>query len=127
MTKHVCTAFIGTDLEARLRAVGAQDVVVVGVITNNSVEGTARVCGHLGFRTIVVSDGTFTFGRNDFAGRFRSADEVHAMSRANLAGEYARILPTDRVLEMTALEERLHVESGKRYGMSLLEPVRSIE
>jgi nicotinamidase-related amidase len=100
VTKHVCTAFIGTDLEARLRALRAEDVVIVGVITNNSVESTARVCGDLGFRTVVVFDGTFTFGRLDFAGRFHPADEVHAMSLANLDGEYARILTTDEVLEM---------------------------
>jgi nicotinamidase-related amidase len=100
LTKHVCTAFVGTDLEARLRALGCEEVVIVGVITNNSVEATARVSGDLGFRTIVVSDATFTFGRKDFDGRFRAADEVHAMSLGNLDGEYARIYTTDQVLEM---------------------------
>jgi nicotinamidase-related amidase len=101
VTKHVCTAFIGTDLEVRLRGSGCGDVVIVGVITNNSVESTARVSGDLGFRTIVVSDATFTFGRKDFDGQFRSADEVHAMSLGNLDGEYARICTTNQVLEMT--------------------------
>ena len=100
ITKHVCTAFIGTDLEARLRKSGCADLVIAGVITNNSVESTARVAGDLGFRTIVVSDGTFTFGREDFDGCSRSAEEVHAMSLANLAGEYARILTTDQILEI---------------------------
>jgi nicotinamidase-related amidase len=101
VTKHVCTAFIGTDLEARLRSLRTELVVIVGVITNNSVESTARMCGDLGFRTIVVSDGTFTFGRRDFAGRLRSAAEVHAMSLANLSGEYAEICTTEEVLERT--------------------------
>jgi nicotinamidase-related amidase len=100
VTKHVCTAFVGTDLESRLRALRADDVVIVGVITNNSVESTARMSGDLGFRTIVVSDATFTFGRKDFTGRMRTADEVHSMSLANLEGEYARVLTTDQVLAM---------------------------
>jgi nicotinamidase-related amidase len=100
VTKHACTAFIGTDLEARLRGLGAEDVVIVGVITNNSVEATARVCGDLGFRTIVVSDATYTFDRSDYDGRWRSAEEVHAMSLANLEGEYARICTTEQVLGM---------------------------
>jgi nicotinamidase-related amidase len=100
LTKHSCSAFIGTDLEARLRSLGCEDVVIVGVITNNSVEATARVSGDLGFRTIVVSDATFTFGRKDFDGRFHAAGEVHAMSLANLDGEYACISTTDQVLEM---------------------------
>lgn len=98
VTKHVCTAFIGTDLEQQIRAFGAERVVIAGVITNNSVESTARVCGDLGFDTTVVSDATFTFGRPDFTGRFRSADEVHAMSLANLDGEYAHISTTAEVL-----------------------------
>lgn len=100
LTKHVCSVFIGTDLEARLRASGSGDVVIVGVITNNSVEATARNSGDLGFRTIVVSDATFTFGRRDFDGRVRSANEVHAMSLANLDGEYASICTTDDTLNM---------------------------
>jgi len=34
----------------------------------------------------------------DYAGRMRSADEVHAMSLANLSGEYATIMDTREVL-----------------------------
>jgi len=100
LTKHVCTAFIGTHLEARLRGSGCEDVVIVGVITNNSVESTARVSGDLGFRTIVVSDATFTFGRKDSDGRVRTAEEVHSLSLANLEGEYAQIHTTDQVIDM---------------------------
>jgi nicotinamidase-related amidase len=100
LTKHVCTAFIGTDLESRMRALAATDVIIVGVITNNSVESTARVCGDLGFRTTVVSDGTFTFAKKDLSGQMHSADVIHAISLANLQGEYAAICSTDQVLEM---------------------------
>jgi nicotinamidase-related amidase len=100
LTKHVCTAFIGTDLESRLRRSGCEDVVIAGVVTNNSVESTARVSGDLGFRTVVVSDATFTFGRKDFDGRIRTAEEVHSLSLANLEGEYAQICTADQVLEM---------------------------
>jgi nicotinamidase-related amidase len=64
---------------------------LVGVSTNNSVESSARSAGNLGFRTQVVSDATFAFAQTDYAGTARSADEVHAMSLANLNGEYAQI------------------------------------
>jgi nicotinamidase-related amidase len=103
VTKHVCTAFIGTDLEARLRAIGAQDVVLAGVITNNSIESTARASGDLGFRTIVVSDATYTFGRKDHAGKMHSAKTLHAISLGNLEGEYARICTTAQVLEKAGI------------------------
>ncbi len=69
-----------------------------GVITNNSIEATARMSGNLGFPTIVVSDATATFGRPDYNGVWRTSEEVHAMSLANLEGEYARILSTEGVL-----------------------------
>jgi nicotinamidase-related amidase len=48
--------FADSDLEAALRAAGAQTVVIAGVATNASVEGTARVASDLGFRTVVVAD-----------------------------------------------------------------------
>ncbi|HMK38148.1 MAG TPA: cysteine hydrolase family protein [Bacteroidota bacterium] len=97
-TKHVGNAFIGTALESWLRDRHIADLVIAGVITNNSVEATARMAGDLGFRTVVVSDATFTFGRKDFQGRHRTAEEVHAMSLANLEGEYASVRSTGEVL-----------------------------
>ena len=88
-----------TTLEAELRAAEIETLIVTGVITNNSVEATARMAGNLGFTTIVVSDATATFARLDFNGVLRSAGEVHAMSLANLKDEYATIMTTQEILE----------------------------
>jgi nicotinamidase-related amidase len=96
--KRTNSAFIGTNLEQDLRAARIETLVVIGVITNNSVEATARMAGNLGFATYVVEDAVFTFGRDDWHGRPRTANEVHAMSLANLSGEYATIVRTDQVL-----------------------------
>jgi len=100
--KSTNSAFIGTTLEAELRRVGIEALIVTGVITNNSVEATARMAGNLGFTTIVVSDATATFARPDFNGVLRSAEEVHAMSQANLQDEYAAIMTTAEVLAALA-------------------------
>jgi nicotinamidase-related amidase len=96
--KQTNSAFIATDLEARLRGAGHQSVLVAGVITNNSVEATVRMAGNLGFQTWLVADGCFTFGRKDWNGAMRSAEEVHALSLANLDGEYCTVTTTDAVL-----------------------------
>lgn len=101
--KETNSAFIGTPLEADLRAAGVTTIVITGVITNNSVEATARMAGNLGFDTTVVSDATATFGRRDFDGRWRTSAEVHAMSLANMSGEYASIASTSEVLRRFAL------------------------
>src|SRR5512139_735443 len=50
--KTTNSAFIGTTLEADLRAAGIDTLIITGVITNNSVEATARMAGNLGFHTI---------------------------------------------------------------------------
>ena len=92
--KQTNSAFIGTSLDESLRSRSIDSLVIAGVITNNSVEATARMSGNLGFRTYVVSDATATFDKVDYAGVLRSADEVHAMSLANLDGEYATIVTT---------------------------------
>ena len=73
-------------------------LVIVGVSTNNSVEATVRMAGNLGFDTYLVSDACFTFARRDFQGRLRTAEEVHAMSLANLQGEYCTVLDTAAAL-----------------------------
>ncbi|HXK06066.1 MAG TPA: cysteine hydrolase family protein [Verrucomicrobiae bacterium] len=92
IAKQTNSAFIGTDLESRLRVAGHTTLVIAGVITNNSVEATVRMAGNLGFQTYLVEDATFTFGRRDWHGRWRTADEVHAMSLANLDGEYCTVV-----------------------------------
>jgi len=96
--KNVPDAFINSGLERWLHAREIGEVVVVGVVTNNSVEATARTAGNLGFKTFVVADATFTFDKVDYRGTLRSADEVHAMSLANLQGEYATVATTLEVL-----------------------------
>jgi nicotinamidase-related amidase len=96
--KRTNSAFIGTDLEARLRAAGQTVLIIAGVITNNSVEATVRMAGNLGFNTFLVEDGCYTFARKDWTGKLRCASEVHAMSLANLDGEYCTVTRTAEVL-----------------------------
>ena len=99
IAKQTNSALIGTELEAKLRAMGKPPIVVTGARTNNSVEATVRMAGNLGFPTVLVSDACFTFAQRDFDGRVRSAEEVQAMSLANLDGEYTTVLDTAAVLK----------------------------
>jgi nicotinamidase-related amidase len=96
--KNVPDAFINSALERWLRVRGLDELVLVGVSTNNSVESSARTAGNLGFKTVVVSDATFAYAMRDYAGVERSADEVHAMALANLMSDYAAIKDARAVL-----------------------------
>ncbi|PRC94822.1 cysteine hydrolase family protein [Solimicrobium silvestre] len=97
--KNVPDAFINSGLERWLRVRNINDVVIVGVSTNNSVEATARSAGNLGFKAIVVADGTYAYDQVDYAGTLRDADVVHAMALSNLDGEYAMIMTTNELLK----------------------------
>jgi len=107
ITKQVNSAFIGTDLEQELRSRDTDSLVFCGVTTNNSVEATVRNAGNLGFETYLAEDATAAFDLTDLRGRHWTAADVHAISLANLHGEYATVTTTEAAIErLTRMESR---------------------
>ncbi len=98
--KTVNSAFIGTDLEQRLRARGIQSVVIVGLTTNHCVSTSARMAHNLGFTTYLVEDATATFERSGVDGTHYPAEVVHAVELATLHGEFATVVSTGALLDM---------------------------
>lgn len=90
--KSTGSAFVGTDLEQRLTEGGHTTLVACGVLTHNSVETTLRHAGCLGFRAFVAGDACWAVEKQDASGRVWPADVVHALSLANLSGEYATVV-----------------------------------
>ena len=96
--KCVNSAFIGTGLEAELRAAGVTTVVITGLTTNLCVSTSARMAGNLGFRTLVVADATATFDRAHIDGSPRPAEEVHRAALSDLQEEFAQIVDTPALI-----------------------------
>jgi nicotinamidase-related amidase len=96
--KHVNSAFIGTDLEQRLRSAGQDTVVCVGLTTDHCVSTTARMAGNLGFKTVVVADATAAFDRQSYDGSVIPAAEIYRGALASLHGEFAEVTTTEAVL-----------------------------
>jgi nicotinamidase-related amidase len=101
--KSVNSAFIGTGLEADLRARGIEALAIVGLTTNHCISTTARMAGNLGFATYVVADVTATFERPGLDGRLRPAEEVHDAALSDLQHEFAEVVDTQRVLAALAV------------------------
>jgi len=98
IVKTVNSAFIGTDLEARLREAGYHTLIICGATTNHCVETSTRMAGNLGFDTRLVRDATWTYDRTGPDGDHHSAADIHAMSLSNLSGEFATIVTTGDVI-----------------------------
>lgn len=102
IVKRVNSAFIGTDLEQRLRAGNVTTLAICGATTNHCVETTTRMAGNLGFDAGLVRDATWTFDRVGPDGDRHSAEAIHAMTLSNLNGEFARAVTAEDVIASLA-------------------------
>jgi nicotinamidase-related amidase len=98
LAKTVNTAFIGTDLEQRLRGSGAETVVVAGLTTDHCCSASARMASDLGFEVWFVADATATHARELPDGRRFDAETMHATALASLSEEFAEIVDADEAV-----------------------------
>lgn len=96
------SGFANTDLDFLLKQRGIRDVVLIGLLANTCIEGTARFAVELGYRVTLVRDATAAFD----AERMRAAHELngptfaHAiLTTSELASALASVAPaTQRAL-----------------------------
>ncbi|MCB0372641.1 MAG: cysteine hydrolase [Muricauda sp.] len=96
--KSVNSAFIATDLEARLKSEGITQIVVVGLTIEHCISTSVRMAANLGFEVTLVSDATAAFDKAGIDGKRYPADIIWQTELANLKDEFAEIKDTAAIL-----------------------------
>lgn len=87
LDKYGYGAFHGTDLDAQLRSMQVESLVITGTVTQICVEETAREAFHFGYRTTIVSDAVSSY-----------APDLHAAALKNFALKFGWVADTRTVL-----------------------------
>jgi nicotinamidase-related amidase len=98
ISKSVNSALIGTDLDLRLRRLGARTLVLFGISTDMCVSTTARMAANLGYTVILAADACCCFDLPGLDGTIIPAEEVARVHLATLAFEFCQVTDVDAVL-----------------------------
>ncbi|MEM9677488.1 MAG: isochorismatase family protein [Pseudomonadota bacterium] len=109
VVKDVNSAFVGTDMELRLREHGVHRIVIAGYFTNFCVETSTRMAGNMGYDTYLVHDACATTNRIGLDGTDYEPDLVHNMAIASLHGEFCTAMTTQDAVGLTQ-SDAAHLE-----------------
>jgi nicotinamidase-related amidase len=91
--KNFPNSFRATDLDQVLKASGAKELVVAGMMTHMCVDASVRQAADLGYKVTLLGDACATRAQS-FGGESVPAKQVHAAFLAALNGFYAKVIPT---------------------------------
>ena len=94
LSKSVNSAFIGTDLDLRLRRIGARLIITFGISTDMCVSTTIRTGANLGWPMVLVKDACDCFDLPDGAGGIIPAAQIQAAHVATLGFEFCKVVTT---------------------------------
>lgn len=98
ISKSVNAAFLNTDLDLRLKRLGADAVVAFGISTDMCVSTSVRTGSNLGWRMIVAGDACAAFAQKDLDGNPLAPAEIHRFHLATLHNEFATVADTAEIL-----------------------------
>lgn len=104
VTKTVNSAFYGEpNLHEWLGQRRIREIAICGITTNHCCETTARMGGNLGYRVYFIIDATHTFDGVAMDGSRIPADDIARVTGANLQGEFADVISTEKAVLLNAV------------------------
>lgn len=98
VTKTRANSFFDTDLDARLKAIGRKDVIILGFMTHNCVDATTRAAKDLGYEPFVIGDATASRTLpSPNGGKDVSGETIAVGVLAGLSDTYAGIISSQAV------------------------------
>jgi nicotinamidase-related amidase len=98
ITKNYPNSFVHTDLDAQLKALGIQKIMLAGFMTHMCINSTAHGGFNLGYAPTVVASATATRALQGANGLVLTAQQVHDAAIASTRDLYAAIV--DRVSDL---------------------------
>jgi len=105
--KNHASSFIGTDLNWRLRNLGVDTVTIIGYMTQNCCDATARDASQLGFNVEFLSDANGTLAFSNEAGEV-SAEELHRAFLVAQAFGFSHVLTLNEWIPLLKKEKSCH-------------------
>lgn len=103
VSKSVNSAFIGTDLELRLRRMDITHIITFGISTDMCVSTTFRMGANLGFDMTLVEDACTCFDLPDGNGGTIPAEVIHQANVATLRHEFGKVTSAKNLLAQLSL------------------------
>ena len=94
VTKSVNAAFIGTDLDLRLRRLGITTIYTFGISTDMCVSTTIRVGSNMGYEMVLIEDACNCFELPNRSGGTIPAKTIHDANVATLEMEFCTVMTT---------------------------------
>jgi nicotinamidase-related amidase len=98
VVKQYPNSFVSTDLDARLKALGAKKLVIAGFMTHMCINSTTRGAFNLGYEVTVPASATATRPLPALGGGTVSAETLQVAALAALSDMFAVVVPTVRAI-----------------------------
>ena len=94
IVKHYPNSFVQTELDAQLRALGVEKVILAGFMTHMCIRSTAEGAFNLGYAPTVVGNATASRPLAGVTGNVLPAQTVHSAALANIRDLFGVVVET---------------------------------